>query len=100
MSIAVVAVTTEHNGDLFSTGVGTALRASTRAHDDDGASSSGTERDAAQSISVNRRGWTANSVYCIGKVQGSGRYSAWMDSDATCVGTRHSIAASQDDPDS
>jgi len=33
-------------------GVGTALRASTRVHDDDGGSSFGTERDAAQSISV------------------------------------------------
>jgi hypothetical protein len=56
MSIAVVAVTTEHNGDLSSTGVDTALRASTRVHDDDRASSSGTEKDTAQSISVNRRG--------------------------------------------
>jgi hypothetical protein len=52
MSIAVVAVTTEQSGDLSLTGVGTALRASTRVHDDDGASSFGTERDAAQSISV------------------------------------------------
>jgi len=48
MSIAVVAVTTEQSADLSSTGVGTALQASTRAYDDDGASSSGTERDAAQ----------------------------------------------------
>jgi hypothetical protein len=52
MTIAVVAVTTEQSGCLTSTGVGTALQTSTRAYDDDGASSSGTERDAAQSISL------------------------------------------------
>jgi len=81
MSIAVVAVTTEQSADLSSTGVGTALRASIRAYDDDGASSSGTERDAAQWKIVPQSSR---------EVQGSGRYSARYH----LCGAGHSIAAS------
>jgi hypothetical protein len=90
MSNSVVAVTTEQSGDLSLTGVGTALRASTRVHDDDGGSSFGTERDAVQSISVKDSSaiieGTANSGNCIGGVEGSERCSARTDLDTTCVG--------------
>jgi hypothetical protein len=51
-SIAVVAGTTTHSALPSSTGVSTELRDSTRAMDDDGSRSSGTETGEAQSISV------------------------------------------------
>jgi hypothetical protein len=51
-SIAAVAETTVHSALPSSTEVSTELRDSTRALEDDGALSSGTETGAAQSISV------------------------------------------------